>query len=97
VLIVDDVISAGTSIRDSVNLISAARARATGVAVSLDRQERGPDERSAIQSVEEDLGLRVLSIISLDDLVAFLEADPRRAGDLQRVRAYCRAYGANRR
>ena len=96
VLIVDDVISAGTSIRDSVNLISAAGARATGVAISLDRQERGPDQRSAIQSVEEDLGLRVLSIISLDDLVEFLEADPRRAGDLQRVRAYCRAYGADR-
>jgi len=97
VLIVDDVISAGTSIRDSVTLISAAGARATDVAISLDRQERGPDERSAIQSVEEDLGLRVLSIISLDDLVEFLEADPRRAGDLQRVRAYGRAYGANRR
>ncbi len=96
VLIVDDVISAGTSVRESVTLISAVGASATGVAISLDRQERGSDERSAIQSIEEDMGLKVVSIVNLDDLVAFLEADPQRAEDLHRVRAYCQAYGASR-
>jgi orotate phosphoribosyltransferase len=97
VLIVDDVISAGTSVRESVTLISAAGASAAGVAISLDRQERGSDERSAIQAVEDDMGLKVVSIVNLDDLVAFLETDPQRAGDLERVRAYCQAYGASRR
>ncbi len=94
VLIVDDVVSAGTSVRQSLRLISAAGARAVGVAVSLDRQERGPDARSAIQAVEEDLGLVAISIVSLDDLVAFLETDPGRSAELARIRAYRQKYGA---
>ncbi len=96
VLIVDDVISAGTSVRESVRIISNGGARAAAIVVSLDRQERGPDDRSAIQAIEEDLKLRVLSIVGLDDLVAFLETDEDRSADLERVRAYRREYGATR-
>ncbi len=94
VLIVDDVVSAGTSVRESLSIISDAGARAVGLVVSVDRQERGPDQRSAIQAIQEDLGLRVISIVSLDDLVAFLQTDAARAGDLERVRAYRQQYGA---
>ncbi len=97
VLIVDDVVSAGTSVRESLRLISRAGARAVGVVVSVDRQERGADERSAIQAIEEDFGLRVISIVCLDDLVAFLGSDPSRSRDLERVSAYRQAHGAARR
>ncbi len=96
VLIVDDVVSAGTSVRESVGIISDGGARAVGLVVSVDRQEQGPDARSAIQAIEEDLGLRVLSLVSLDDLVAFLQANEARSADLERVRAYRRQYGATR-
>lgn len=96
VLIVDDVVSAGTSVRESVGIISDAGARAVGLVVSLDRQERGPDARSAIQAMEEDLGLRVLSLVSLDDLVAFLHKNRAQSADLERVRAYRQQYGATK-
>ncbi len=94
VLIVDDVVSAGISVRESLRIISDAGARAVGVVVCVDRQERGPDQRSAIQAIKEDLGLKVVSLVSLDDLVAFLETDATRAGELKRVRAYRQQYGA---
>ena len=93
ILIVDDVVSAGTSVRESLRIISAARARAVAVVVSLDRQERGPDERSAIQTIEQDFGLEVVSIVCLDDLVSFLQGKPERAADLERIRAYRQRYG----
>lgn len=96
VLIVDDVVSAGTSVRESLRIISAGGARASALVVAVDRQERGPDARSAIQAIEEDLGLRVISIVSLDDLVAFLQTDKYRSLDLERVRAYRREFGATR-
>ncbi len=94
VLIVDDVVSAGTSVRESVSIISSRGARPAGLVVSVDRQEVGPDARSAIQAIEQDLGLRVVSIVTLDDLVAFLQADETRSADLERVRAYRQKYGA---
>jgi orotate phosphoribosyltransferase len=94
VLIVDDVVSAGTSVRESVRIIHQGGARAVGLAVSLDRQERGPDARSAIQAIGEDLGLEVVSIVSLDDLVSYLRSDKGRCEDLERVRAYRQEFGA---
>lgn len=94
VLIVDDVVSAGTSVRESVTLITASGGAPVGVAVSVDRQERGDDQRSAIQAIEDTMGLRVVSLVSLDDLVAYLETDPEQRDALQRVRAYREAYGA---
>jgi orotate phosphoribosyltransferase len=96
VLIIDDVVSAGTSVRESVRIIAQGGARAVGLVVSVDRQERGPDARSAIQAIEEDLGLRVVSIVSLDDLVSYLQSDKGRSGDLERVRAYRQEFGATR-
>ncbi|WP_313952302.1 orotate phosphoribosyltransferase [Accumulibacter sp.] len=72
VLIVDDVISAGTSVRESVELIRAAGATPCGVIVALDRMERGGGDLSAVQEVEQDYGMPVIAVASLDDLLAFL-------------------------
>lgn len=63
-------------------------------AISLDRQERGNGPLSAIQEIEQELGLRVISIVSLEDLVEFLEQDADMNSELQRLRAYREAYGA---
>lgn len=94
VLIVDDVVSAGTSVNESVRLITTAGASPVGVAVSVDRQERGTDQRSAIQAIEADLGLKVISLVCLDDLIAYLETVPAQGSALDRVRAYRETYGA---
>jgi orotate phosphoribosyltransferase len=95
VLIVDDVISAGTSARESVAIIRAAGAIPVGVAISLDRQERGRGSLSAIQEIERELGLRVISIIGLEDLVEFLENSADMNDELQRLRAYRETHGAS--
>lgn len=76
VLIIDDVITAGTSVRESIDIIQAHGARPAGVLIALDRQERGQDERSAVQEVRQRFGIPVVSIATLADLVAFLEASP---------------------
>lgn len=73
VLIVDDVISAGTSVRESVELIRAAGATPTGVLIALDRMERGQGKLSAVQEVQRDYGLPVIAVASLSDLMYFLE------------------------
>lgn len=93
VLIVDDVITAGTAIRESLEIIESAGAQATGVVIALDRQERGRDARSAIQEVEQDLGMRVISIVNLDDLQAYLKQLPDYAEALTAVEAYRARYG----
>src|SRR5262245_18114249 len=72
-LIIDDVMTAGTAIRESVELIRAAGATPVGVVIALDRQERGQTERSAVQEVEQVLGLPVTSILKLADLISHLE------------------------
>jgi orotate phosphoribosyltransferase len=92
VLIVDDVITAGTAIRESVSIIRAAGATPAGVLIALDREERGQGEKSAVQEVQEAYGLPVISVLRLRDLMAHLEA----AGDtgtLAAVRAYRDRYG----
>lgn len=93
VLIVDDVISAGTSVRESVELIRAHGAVPAGVAIALDRQERGRSPLSAVQEVEQEYGLPVVAIATLDDLIAYMEHRPELADALQRMRAYRQAYG----
>jgi orotate phosphoribosyltransferase len=93
VLIVDDVITAGTAIRESVDIIQAAGATPAGVVISLDRQERGKGERSAIQEVEQDLGIPVASIVTLADLQSYLEARADSAATLERIQAYRARYG----
>ena len=76
VVIVDDVITAGTSVRESVELIRAHGANPAGVLIALDRMERGQGERSAVQEVREMFGIPVVAIATLDDLMAFLADRP---------------------
>jgi len=92
VLIVDDVITAGTAIRESVEIIRGHGATPAAVLIALDREERGQGERSAVQEVQATFGLPVVSVLRLRDLLAHLEA----AGDaavLGAVRAYRDRYG----
>jgi orotate phosphoribosyltransferase len=92
-LIVDDVISAGTSVRESVALLKQAGARPVGVVTALDRMERGSTPLSATQEVTEQFGIPVFCIASLDDLMHYLAADERLADARERVAAYRRQYG----
>lgn len=97
VLIVDDVITAGTSVRESVDIIRHAGARPAGVLIALDRQEKGSGESSAIQEVEQSSGLPVFSIVSLADIIRYLELgaeEPEQQQALARIRAYRERYGA---
>ncbi len=94
VLIIDDVISAGTSVRASLELIEAAGAQAAGVAIALDRQERGTGALSAVQQVEREYGLPVAAIVRLEQLVEFLDEDPAMAEPLAAIQAYRERYGA---
>jgi len=93
ILIIDDVITAGTSVRESVDIIGAHGARAAGVVIALDRQERGQDKRSAIEEVRSQFGIPVFSIATLTDLVAFLEESPIDSNTLSAVRDYQKRYG----
>ncbi len=73
VLVIDDVITAGTAIREAIDIIDAADATTVGIVIALDRQEKGQDERSAIQEINQDYGLDVASIISMTDLIEYLK------------------------
>ena len=95
VLIIDDVITAGTAVRESLDILRAAGATAAGVVISLDRQERGTGERSAIQEVEQDHGLRVASIVRLAELVEYLEQRLDMEQALADIRAYRAQYGVH--
>lgn len=92
VLIVDDVISAGTSVRESRNLITDHGAQAVAVAIALDRQERGQNERSAVEEVEAD-GLEVVSVATLADLIDWLDDRHTIAADRSAMLAYRERYG----
>ena len=93
ILLVDDVITAGTAIRESMELISANKAELAAVLIALNRKERGKGELSAIQEVERDYQCQVLSIIDLDDLMQFIEQDPRYSSHLPEMRAYRADFG----
>ena len=93
VLIVDDVISAGTSVRESVEMIKAAGAIPAGVAIAIDRQERGLGELSAVQEVEKDSGMPVINIATLADLIVYLNDAPELAEFKSAVQAYRNEYG----
>lgn len=95
VLIVDDVISAGTSVRESVELIRAGGATPAGVLIALDRQERGQGELSAVQEVQRDYGIPVVAVAGLNDLMAFLEHHPEFAAYQQAVTGYRKQYGVD--
>lgn len=93
VLIVDDVISAGTSVRESVELIRAGNAQPAGVVIALDRMERGQGALSATQEVQQTYHVPVISIATLDDLVAYLSSRSEMARELQGVSRYRQQYG----
>src|SRR3954462_4565937 len=93
VLIIDDVISAGTSVRQSVDIIKAAQAVPCGVTIALDRMERGTGELSAVQEVERYYGMPVISIARLDDVVAYLQSDGNMSANLSAVKKYRDQYG----
>jgi orotate phosphoribosyltransferase len=94
VLIIDDVISAGTSVRESVDIIREAGAIPAGVAIAVDRQERGAAEQSAVQEVEQAFGLQVINIANLDTLLQYLQTqgDGSR-GHYEAIGEYRRRYG----
>ena len=93
VLIVDDVITAGTAIRESIDIIKAAGARPAGVLLALDRQELGPHSRlSAVQEVGEQYGIPVVAVVNLADLMHHISAHGRKE-DLARMQTYRERYG----
>lgn len=93
IMLVDDVITAGTAIRESMTIIEQAGAALSGVLIALDRQEKGKGELSAIQEVERDFGTKVISIVTLSDVVSFLKESPDFAEFLPSVEAYRAQYG----
>ncbi len=95
VLIIDDVISAGTSVRESVELINASGANACGVAIAIDRQEKGLGELSAVQEVEKNNQIPVCAIANLTNLMHYLPNKPEMAHYLRAVEAYRKQYGVN--
>lgn len=92
-LVIDDVITAGTAIREVIALVDGLDAEVAGVVVAVDRRERGAGELSAIQEVERDHGVSVLSIVTFDDIIEYLEQSGRFAEHLPAVRAYRETYG----
>lgn len=94
VLIVDDVMTAGTAVRESLEILRADGATPAGVAISLDRMERGEGRISAIREVERQHGIPVIAIASLDDLMGWLKGNAELGGHLQAIQEYRQQYGA---
>ena len=93
VMLVDDVITAGTAIREAMDIVQANGAELSGVLIALDRQEKGKGELSAIQEVERDFGAKVVSIVSLNDVITFLKDDDTFKEYLSKVEAYRSEFG----
>ena len=94
VMIIDDVISAGTSVRESIDLINQAQATPAGVVIALDRQELGKGDVSAIAEIEKNYSLPVTSIIKLEHLIAFLQGNKELAQYYDKIQTYRDCYGA---
>jgi orotate phosphoribosyltransferase len=95
ILIIDDVISAGTSVRESMDIIEQQGATAAGVVIALDRQEKGQGELSAIQEVERDYDIPVAGIVKLEDLISYLEDKGDADAQLAALNAYRKQYGVH--
>jgi len=93
VMLVDDVITAGTAIREAMDIVQANGAELSGVLIALDRQEKGKGELSAIQEVERDFGAKVVSIVSLNDVITFLKDEDTFKEYLPKVEAYRSEFG----
>ncbi|TRX55123.1 orotate phosphoribosyltransferase [Thalassomonas sp. M1454] len=93
IMLVDDVITAGTAIRESMEIIKAHGAELSGVLIALDRQEKGQGELSAIQEVERDFNTAVIAIVGLGDVITYLADKPEMKQHLESVKAYRAKYG----
>lgn len=93
IMIVDDVISAGISVNLSVDIIRQAGAQPAGVTIAMDRQERGESAHSAVQEVEQRHGISVINIITLGDLITYLDGCEGMAENLEKIRRYRQEYG----
>ena len=93
VVIVDDVITAGTAVREILGILSAHDCTATGVLVAIDRQERGTGELSAIGEIEKEYSLAVASVVKLDDIVLYIENHPGYEEQLERIKRYRDEFG----
>ena len=93
VLIIDDVITAGTAIREVMAMVNEAGAKAAGVVIGVDRKERGNGKSSAIQEVEEQFKIPVVSIIDIDDILTYLETKPDMASLVEEIKEYRDEYG----
>jgi len=93
VLIIDDVVTAGTAFRESMQLIDAAGAKPAGIVIAVDRQERGQSERSAIQEIEQDFGVPVISIIKLENIIHYLQQQGGQEHLLKQMHEYQQQYG----
>jgi orotate phosphoribosyltransferase len=93
VLIIDDVITAGTAIREVMSILEKAGAVAAGVLIGLDRKERGKTDQSAIQEVEKQFGIPVASIIDIDDILHYLKAKPDHNNLVEQIDKYRQQYG----
>ncbi|OTQ76502.1 orotate phosphoribosyltransferase [Gilliamella apis] len=93
VMLVDDVITAGTAIRESMRILEDNQSKLAGVLICLDRQEKGRGELSAIQEIKQTYNCEVISIITLDDLIQYLYRDPSRKDQVIQVEAYRSEYG----
>lgn len=93
VLIIDDVITAGTAIRESIDIIDGADATSIGVVIALDRQEKGQDHRSAVQAIRDDYGLNVVSIIGMTHLIEYLQQQKDKTEVLDAMRFYRKEFG----
>ena len=93
VLIVDDVITDGGAKREAIELIKTHGAQPAAILIALDRQERGRGERSPVQELEQEYGIRVIAIAALDDLFTFMQGRPELAEYLPKIESYREAYG----
>jgi len=93
ILIIDDVITAGTAVREVMQIIEAAEAQPAAVMIGLNRQEKGRGELSAIQEVEQDYDIPVISIVKLDDIISFLDEQKGQDALVAQIRGYRQNYG----
>ena len=95
VLVVDDVISAGTAIREAAEIVKENNAELAGIAISLDRQEKGQGEQSAVQEIEESYAIPVLKIIGLDNVIQYITESVKDPELLDKIKAYREQYGVS--
>jgi len=93
VLIIDDVITAGTAIREVMGMVEQAGAEAAGVVIGLDRKERGASKKSAIQEVEKQYSIPVISIIDMNDILTYLKTEPTMKTVVKEIKTYRKEYG----